>query len=269
MFIILTAVVAATGGYAAARRGAPKRSELEALKRELDAAHKQADDVQSSVTSHFEQSAVLFGQLARDYRAFLQHFSESARDLGISEARARELLERADRPLLAKSSEIIDADTGAADVAGADGTAGARTAGEPQAAAATPAAAAVDSDSAPTMVAAEGTQATADASAGVAEATALDAAARAPAADVADVPEIPEATEGAATPEPEPPLIDDVVKPGRVAPSADADAGTVASRVVDVDLDALGLPVPEEEQPGSDGGDGAGSEPSRKRADGA
>ena len=62
------------------------------------------------MTEHFEQSALLFGRLAHDYREFLEHFSESAKDLGIDEMRARELLERADLPLLGDNRNVIDAE---------------------------------------------------------------------------------------------------------------------------------------------------------------
>ncbi len=108
-FILVTALVAGAIGYNVARRRAPQQAELDALKSELEAQEKRATEVQANVTDHFEQSALLFGQLARDYRAFLEHFSESAQELGISEVKARELLERADRPLLGHASEVIDA----------------------------------------------------------------------------------------------------------------------------------------------------------------
>jgi len=107
--IVVVGLVSAGAGYWFARRGAPSHSDVESLRGELAAAQKQAESVEESVTTHFEQSALLFGRLAHDYRAFLEHFSESAKDLGISEVLARELLERADAPLLGHSSEILDA----------------------------------------------------------------------------------------------------------------------------------------------------------------
>ena len=110
-------VLAASGlsgwiGYAYARKGAPKQSELDAMAAELDAARQQAESVQANVSEHFEQSAVLFGKLAADYREFLDHFSASAQNLGLSEARARELIEQGFQPLL--THEAID-DTVVAD----------------------------------------------------------------------------------------------------------------------------------------------------------
>ncbi len=105
MGIWIVLLVAASGlsgwaGYALALRGAPKRSELDALAAELEAAREQAESVQANVNEHFEQSARLFGKLAKDYREFLDHFSGSAQALGLSEARARELIEEGFRPLI-------------------------------------------------------------------------------------------------------------------------------------------------------------------------
>jgi uncharacterized membrane-anchored protein YhcB (DUF1043 family) len=102
-------------GWVTARRGVPKRSELDALQQKLDAAHAETEEIRTGVGDHFEQSAVLFGRLAQDYRAFIEHFSESAQALGISELRARELLEQASQPLVThedaqSNSRAIDAD---------------------------------------------------------------------------------------------------------------------------------------------------------------
>lgn len=104
-------ILAASGlsgwiGFAYARKGAPKQSELDAMAAELDAARQQAESVQANVSEHFEQSAVLFGKLAADYREFLDHFSASAQNLGLSEARARELIEQGFQPLL--THEAVD-----------------------------------------------------------------------------------------------------------------------------------------------------------------
>ncbi len=110
VLLLLTAAAAAAAGFAWARRGAPKRSEVDALEAELASAREEAAAVQANVTTHFEQSAMLFGKLAQDYRAFLEHFSQSAQQLGLSEITARELLERADQPLLGQVDEVIDGD---------------------------------------------------------------------------------------------------------------------------------------------------------------
>jgi|GEM_PF-2173896 len=106
--MIIASAAAAAAAFAYARRGAPTQAELDALREELQTSQQKAEKVQSDVAGHFEQSAVLFGRLAHDYRAFLEHFSESARELGISDSMARELLERADQPLLGSDSDVVD-----------------------------------------------------------------------------------------------------------------------------------------------------------------
>ncbi len=98
--LLVVAGVAAWVGHSVAKRAAPSQSELDELKNELEAARQTAESVQANVSDHFEQSAVLFGKLASDYREFLEHFSSSAQALGLSEARARELIERGSQPLL-------------------------------------------------------------------------------------------------------------------------------------------------------------------------
>jgi len=102
-------------GFAYARKDVPKQSELDALAAELEEARSQAETVQSDVSEHFEQSALLFGKLAADYREFLDHFSASAQNLGLSESRARELLEQGFQPLLTHeaAAESVVADTAA------------------------------------------------------------------------------------------------------------------------------------------------------------
>jgi uncharacterized membrane-anchored protein YhcB (DUF1043 family) len=100
--VLLLAGCAVSGwvGYAVAARGRPTRDEVKTLEEALEEARAQAETVQANVNEHFEQSAVLFGRLAKDYREFLDHFSDSAKNLGLSEGRARELLERGFRPVL-------------------------------------------------------------------------------------------------------------------------------------------------------------------------
>jgi uncharacterized membrane-anchored protein YhcB (DUF1043 family) len=100
LLIVAVAAVSACGGYLFARRGAPSAADLKALEQQLEEARSQSESVQSSVNEHFEQSAILFGKLAGDYRDFLEHFSDSAQALGLSETRARELLEQGYQPLL-------------------------------------------------------------------------------------------------------------------------------------------------------------------------
>lgn len=99
-------------GYAYARKDAPKQAEIEAMAAELEQARQQAESVQDNVSEHFEQSAMLFGKLAADYREFLDHFESSAQNLGLSEARARELIEQGFQPLLtheASDAAVVEA----------------------------------------------------------------------------------------------------------------------------------------------------------------
>jgi uncharacterized membrane-anchored protein YhcB (DUF1043 family) len=100
ILLVVASAVSAWIGFTYARRGGPTQAELDALEQELDQARQQAETVQSGVNEHFEQSAVLFGNLAKDYREFLEHFSDSAQSLGLPASRARELLEQGFQPLL-------------------------------------------------------------------------------------------------------------------------------------------------------------------------
>ncbi|MEE8079104.1 MAG: DUF1043 family protein, partial [Pseudomonadales bacterium] len=111
LWIALFAALAigATVGFVFAKRNAPKKSELDALRDQLHAAQTETVEIREGVSDHFEQSAVLFGRLAQDYRSFVEHFSESAQTLGISEGHARELLEQATQPLV--SHDAADANT--------------------------------------------------------------------------------------------------------------------------------------------------------------
>ncbi len=140
--VALTAALSGCIGYAVARKGAPKQTELDAMEAELEEARQQAESVQSNVSEHFEQSALLFGKLAADYREFLDHFSESAQNLGLSEARARELIEQGFQPLLTHDETDVVADSvgeevdagQTVDTAGPEEDAGQEDAGEDQAA---------------------------------------------------------------------------------------------------------------------------------------
>ena len=123
--VIAASALSGWAGYAFARKGAPKQSELDAMAAELDEARQQADSVQANVSEHFEQSAMLFGKLASDYREFLDHFSASAQNLGLSEARARELIEQGFQPLLTHEAvdERVVADASVAETAQSAATA--------------------------------------------------------------------------------------------------------------------------------------------------
>lgn len=112
--LFATLAIGATVGFVFAKRNAPKKSELDALRDQLHAARTETAEIREGVSGHFEQSAVLFGRLAQDYRAFIEHFSESAQTLGISEIHAREMLEQASAPLISHDAADADAIEGAA-----------------------------------------------------------------------------------------------------------------------------------------------------------
>ena len=111
VIVLLASGLSGWIGYALAKREAPKQSDLDAMAAELDEARQQAESVQDNVSEHFEQSALLFGKLAADYREFLDHFESSAQNLGLSEARARELIEQGFQPLLTHEDEGVVAET--------------------------------------------------------------------------------------------------------------------------------------------------------------
>ena len=94
---------------------APRQQQVKGMERERDAAREEAEAVRSEVSRHFEESARMFGRLASDYRTFFQHFAQTAQNLGLSEGRARELLQHADPGLIAnqpgKPSGPAGADT--------------------------------------------------------------------------------------------------------------------------------------------------------------
>lgn len=104
MLAILGVVAVLLLGFFAGRRSAPAQQRLEALEKERDEARAEAERVQAEVARHFEQSARMFGRLADDYRTFFEHFARTAQSLGLSEGRARELLQRADPRLVADQS---------------------------------------------------------------------------------------------------------------------------------------------------------------------
>lgn len=105
--IIVAAIAAALAGFLAGRMSAAGEKEVRAMAAERDAAKQEADNMRSEMSHHFEESARMFGRLASDYRSFFEHFAKTAQNLGMSEGRARELLEQAD-PRLAERDDAID-----------------------------------------------------------------------------------------------------------------------------------------------------------------
>lgn len=104
VLLLIASGLSALIGFLIARRSGPNQAKVDALEAALDEAKQQAEGVQANVNEHFEQSAVLFGRLANDYREFLDHFSTSAQSLGLSESRARELIEQGFQPVLTHDS---------------------------------------------------------------------------------------------------------------------------------------------------------------------
>lgn len=101
---IIAIVLALVAGFIGGRMSAPRQRRVEAMEQERDAAREEAEAVRAEVNRHFEESARMFGKLASDYRTFFQQFAQTAQNLGLSEGRARELLEEADPNLIARQA---------------------------------------------------------------------------------------------------------------------------------------------------------------------
>ncbi|MEF8833262.1 MAG: DUF1043 family protein [Halofilum sp. (in: g-proteobacteria)] len=101
---IIAMVLALVAGFIGGRMSAPRQRRVEAMEQERDAAREEAEAVRAEVNRHFEESARMFGKLASDYRTFFQQFAQTAQSLGLSEGRARELLEEADPSLVARQA---------------------------------------------------------------------------------------------------------------------------------------------------------------------
>jgi len=105
---IIAIVLALAAGFIGGRMSAPRQRRVEAMEQERDAAREEAEAVRAEVNRHFEESARMFGKLASDYRTFFQQFAQTAQNLGLSEGRARELLEEADPNLVARQAKTGD-----------------------------------------------------------------------------------------------------------------------------------------------------------------
>lgn len=101
---IIAIVLALAAGFIGGRMSAPRQRRVAAMEQERDAAREEAEAVRAEVNRHFEESARMFGKLASDYRTFFQQFAQTAQNLGLSEGRARELLEEADPNLVARQA---------------------------------------------------------------------------------------------------------------------------------------------------------------------
>ena len=114
--VVATGVAFFIGRWSASKRADALKTRLDSLQAELNTTREQAEAnlalarekaaaVEEGVTNHFEQSATLFGKLAQDYRAFFEHFSTSAQQLGVSEGVAQKLLAQLDEPLISELPE--------------------------------------------------------------------------------------------------------------------------------------------------------------------
>lgn len=111
--LIFVAVVA----FVLGRKTASGEARARDLEHELQRTREELASVREGVSDHFEQSARIFGRLAGEYRAFYEHFTETARALGISERRASELLQKAD-PQQVTAESVQEHDEGSTRVVG-------------------------------------------------------------------------------------------------------------------------------------------------------
>jgi uncharacterized membrane-anchored protein YhcB (DUF1043 family) len=99
--LIAATVTAGAIGFVAGRRRSTEHQRINALETELKDAEQRLREMDEGINEHFEESAELFGQLARDYRKFFQHFATSAGKLGVAEDRTDAMLASAQARLLA------------------------------------------------------------------------------------------------------------------------------------------------------------------------
>ncbi len=128
---ILGIALALVAGFIGGRMSSASQRQVESMARERDQAREEAENVRAEVNRHFEESARMFGKLASDYRTFFQQFADTAQKLGLSEGRARELLQQADPSLVSEREAASSARAaGAAGAAGGAATAGEATTGD-------------------------------------------------------------------------------------------------------------------------------------------
>ena len=116
---ILAVGLALVVGFVGGRMSSANQRQVEAMQKERDTAREEAEAVRAEVSRHFEESARMFGKLAGDYRAFFQQFAQTAQNLGLSEGRARQLLQQAD-PSLVEEAPVNAADERGAAPGGAE-----------------------------------------------------------------------------------------------------------------------------------------------------
>ena len=83
--------------------------ELEQATADLADERAQAQAADTAINEHFEKGAELFGRLATDYRAFIEHFVASADALGLPRGQVETILGSVDTPLLERDrAEAIE-----------------------------------------------------------------------------------------------------------------------------------------------------------------
>lgn len=136
LMLVVAIGLALAAGFIGGRMSAPGQRRVKALEKERDAARAEAEAIRAEVGRHFEESARMFGRLANDYRSFFQQFARTAQNLGLSEGRARQLLQQADPSLVSSDQATATArrpdETGASvDADGPQGPGEAGTAESP------------------------------------------------------------------------------------------------------------------------------------------
>jgi len=108
IIVIGVGLIAAAVGFFGGRSSAAGEQQVREMAAERDAAKGEAEEMRAEVSRHFEESARMFGRLASDYRSFFEHFAQTAQNLGMSEGRARELLEQADPRLVDGPDGVVE-----------------------------------------------------------------------------------------------------------------------------------------------------------------
>lgn len=109
LILVVAIGLALVAGFIGGRMSAPGQRRVKALEKERDAARAEAETIRAEVSRHFEESARMFGKLANDYRSFFQQFARTAQNLGLSEGRARQLLQQADPSLVSSDQATATA----------------------------------------------------------------------------------------------------------------------------------------------------------------
>ncbi|NJN50829.1 MAG: DUF1043 family protein [Gammaproteobacteria bacterium] len=124
--VLAAGALCGSAGFLLGRKTGHDSKRIAALEADLAAQRNTLESVNTGINSHFEESAKLFGQLAQDYRAFFEHFTDSAAQLGLSARRAEQIRVEVETQLLPNNSrnEQATAQDDEAMIASADGNVG-------------------------------------------------------------------------------------------------------------------------------------------------